>query len=112
MIDIPTNTTELARELRERAQRVNAVQARVGERLQLRSARWIRLTANDIPEFPRLSEEDLRDLTVCTYQVKVATSYIQDKVARQDDELCDGSATSDSRCSKCLYLGPFALKKQ
>jgi len=39
-----------------------------------------------VPNFPRLTLEHLRDLTVGVYQVYLAPSYIQDKIQRDEQE--------------------------
>lgn len=70
---------ELARELLERSQAVNVVQARVEvENLRTRHGRWVQINQNHLPNFPRLTINYLRDLTVGVYQVSLAPSYVQD----------------------------------
>lgn len=40
----------------------------------------------DVPNFPVLTEEYLKDLTVGIYQVQLAPSYIEDKLKRNNEE--------------------------
>lgn len=78
----------LARQLLERAQEPNVVQALVEqENLHTRNAqRWVRLAANQIVDFPILGLDYLKDLTTGVYQIKLSSSYIQDKLQRDEDE--------------------------
>jgi hypothetical protein len=79
---------ELARQLLEKANEVNIVQAFVeAEHLNTRNAqRWVRLNAQHVPDFPILDLHFLRDLTVGIYQIHLAPSYIQDKLQREESE--------------------------
>lgn len=71
-------TVERARQMRARAQVPNVVQARVElENLTRRNAQWRRLE-NQVPNFPRLEIDFLRDLTFGVYQVNLSPGYIQD----------------------------------
>ncbi|XP_062598202.1 uncharacterized protein LOC134259614 [Saccostrea cucullata] len=46
------------------------------EGMDQRSYPWTKIDATDVaPDFPRLSEEEIRELTLGTYQVKLARSY-------------------------------------
>lgn len=45
------------------------------------------MEANYIDDFPRLNLEYLRDITVGTYQLKLAPSYIQDTTQREGIDL-------------------------
>lgn len=77
---------EFARRMIERAREPNVVQQRVEvDNLRRRRAVWRPLRGSQIP-FPRLSLDNLRDLTYGTYQVKLAPSYVQDKIQHEDDE--------------------------
>jgi hypothetical protein len=60
------------------AKQSNAVQQRVeSEGLDSRSCKWIKTNESDT-DFPFISEEQLRDITVGVYQIKLAKSYIQE----------------------------------
>lgn len=78
----------LAHQFLEKAQEPNVVQALVeAENLHTRNAqRWMSLTANQLHDFPILELNLLKDLTTGTYQIKLAPSYIQDKVLGDEDE--------------------------
>ncbi|GLV46425.1 hypothetical protein CBL_20765 [Carabus blaptoides fortunei] len=55
---------------------------------EMRNVQWRRLHHWDIPAFPVLDLEYLRDLTLGVYQVNLAPSYIQDKLIRENvDEI-------------------------
>lgn len=74
---------ELARELLDKSREVNIVQARVeAERMCFRNAQWIHLHEGQLRDFPRLALECLQDLTVGIFQIRLARSYIQDKMQR------------------------------
>ncbi|KAJ8673315.1 hypothetical protein QAD02_004577 [Eretmocerus hayati] len=80
-------TAEAAREVLRRAQLPNAVLATVEEQnLRRRNGQWRRLQQRDFPDFPVLDLPYLRDLTVGVYQVRLAPSYVQDKVHRDNNE--------------------------
>ena len=72
----------------ERARELNIVQALVeAENLHTRNAqRWVRLNAGQIQNFPILTIEQLKDRTFGIYQVKLAPSYVQDKLQREAEE--------------------------
>lgn len=55
------------------------------ENLLRRHGRFVNLENNHVPDFPRLTLEYLRDLTVGTYQLKLAPSYIQDTTQREQN---------------------------
>ncbi|KAM0727894.1 hypothetical protein ACS0PU_005363 [Formica fusca] len=87
LIQMEGANAELAQELLNRSKEVNIVQARVEvERMCTRNAQWIHLQNGQLHDFPRLSLESLRDLTVGTFQVNLAPSYIQDKMQRDGQE--------------------------
>lgn len=44
------------------------------------------MNANQLLDFPVLSEELLRDITTGIYQIKLAPGYVQDKMEREGDE--------------------------
>lgn len=74
----------LAREMLEKSQTINIVQARVeADNLRNRNGRWRKLNQHQVP---RLTLDHLRDLTVGVYQVNLAPSYIQDKIQRDGQE--------------------------
>jgi len=76
----------LARLMLERSRMPNALMARVlGENLHLRRAHWVAMQGVDLPEFPRLPFEYLRDFTFGTYQIKLAPGYVQDRIERDRD---------------------------
>lgn len=79
---------KLARQLLEKANEVNVVQALVeAEHLNTCNAqRWVRLDAHHVPDFPILDLHFLRDLTIGIYQIYLAPSYIQDKLQREELE--------------------------
>lgn len=52
----------------------------------MKNGQWRRLDYRDIPDFPVLDLEYLKDLTVGIYKVNLVRSYIQDKVLRENDE--------------------------
>lgn len=80
-------TVELAREIKRRSEMPNIVQAYVElENLRRRPTQWILVNENVVPDFPILTLEYLRNLTVGVYQVNLAPSYIQDKLDRDGDE--------------------------
>ena len=57
----------------------------ISESLDKRSGRWVKLDALEVaPDFPKLSEDDIRDITLGVYQLKLAKSYT--------DEHLDGKA--------------------
>ncbi|KMQ84738.1 hypothetical protein RF55_17216, partial [Lasius niger] len=81
-------TAELARRMLERARQENRLKIRVEiEHLARRNAMWNRLNANQVPDFPRLEFNYLKDLVMGIYQLSLAPSYIQDKVARDGTEI-------------------------
>lgn len=77
-----------AYQLLARAQEPNVVQALVEtENLHTRNAqRWVKLDANQLNDFPALEIDLLKDITTGIYQLKLAPSYIQDKLQRDEDE--------------------------
>lgn len=74
---------KLAQGMLERARQENRLKIRVEiEHLARRNAMWNRLNANQVPVFLRLEFNYLKDLVMGIYQLSLAPSYIQDKVAR------------------------------
>ncbi|EZA56076.1 hypothetical protein X777_03921 [Ooceraea biroi] len=66
----------------------NVIQALVEiENLNTKNAqRWIRLDAEQLLDFPVLTLDFLKNLTVGVYQIKLAASYVQDKLQRDEEE--------------------------
>lgn len=83
-------SVQLAQEMKRLAQHENVVRARVeNERLHLQripNDRWINLDELALAEFPILTLQYLRDLTIGVYQLKLAPSYIQDTLQRENVE--------------------------
>ncbi|KAL1488844.1 hypothetical protein ABEB36_014639 [Hypothenemus hampei] len=79
---------EMAQALLERRRQPNIVQARVEvKNLYTRNAqRWVRLNAGQIQDFPILTIQELKDLIFGIYQVKLAPSYVQDKLRREAED--------------------------
>ncbi|XP_076085751.1 uncharacterized protein LOC143056545 [Mytilus galloprovincialis] len=50
----------------------------IEEGLDKRSCKWQKIDASSAPSFPRLSEEDIRNITVGVYQLKLAPSYTRE----------------------------------
>lgn len=76
-----------AENLLERSREENRLKVTVeNENLLRRHGRFVSLENNHIPDFPRLTLEYLRDLTVGTYQLKLAPSYIQDTTQRERND--------------------------
>ncbi|KYN15575.1 hypothetical protein ALC57_12197 [Trachymyrmex cornetzi] len=79
-------TVDLAESMRQRALESNVVQARVDvENLRNKRGNWIALEEAQIPLFPQLTPDylrnyHLRNFTCGTYQIGIAPSYIQDNV--------------------------------
>lgn len=72
---------ELARRMFERARQENRLKIRVEmEYLARRNAMWNRLNANQVPDFPRLEFNYLKDLVMGIYQLSLASSYIQEYI--------------------------------
>lgn len=83
-------TADLARVMLERARAPNHLQIRVeAENLARRNAIWSRLNHNHILDFPPLTLDYLRDLTIGIYQIKLSSSYIQDKMLRDQSEILE-----------------------
>ena len=81
------STVDMARQMLLRRHRRNNLQdIIVCNRLQYKCAQWIRLSNGQVPRFPRLSIEYLKDLTLGIYQINLGYSYIQDKLQRDNVE--------------------------
>ncbi|KYQ53566.1 hypothetical protein ALC60_00093, partial [Trachymyrmex zeteki] len=79
---------ERANRMLEKAREPNVVQALVEvQNLRTRNAqRWVPINEGQLIDFPMLDIEYLKNLTVGVYQIKLAPSYIQDNVQRNNDE--------------------------
>lgn len=70
------------------SKQVNALKTHVEDNtLDKRSANWKTITEGDLNDFPRLDEQQLRDLTCGTYQLKLSTSYVQEHIDG-DSQIC------------------------
>lgn len=79
-------TIASAQRMLQKARETNVVQARVEvDNLKTRGKDWVKLSERHVPEFPRLSNQ-LRDITFDTYQIKLSSSYVQDKIERYENE--------------------------
>ncbi|XP_033726743.1 uncharacterized protein LOC117316313 [Pecten maximus] len=69
------------------ASKQNGLQERViSERLDRRTGVWVKLDASEVvPQFPKLSEEDARNITFGVYQLKLAQSYTQEHLTDDGD---------------------------
>ncbi|RLU23819.1 hypothetical protein DMN91_004027 [Ooceraea biroi] len=77
---------EMAQQLLGKAREPNVIQALV-ENLNTKNAqRWIRLDAEQLLDFPVLTLDFLKNLTVGVYQIKLAASYVKDKLQRDEEE--------------------------
>lgn len=89
-ITLPNRNAAFARGVLGRADEVNIVQARVeAEGLRNRRARWRALNQEHFQLFPRLTVEQLHDLTFGTYQILLSPSHIQDTLLRNENEIAD-----------------------
>ena len=83
----------------------NSVQARIekiGKKTKVKD--WVRVDASDadtIPEFPKLTLQDLRNLTFGLYQLKQAKSYTQEHIKEDGSyEMFVGREFQDLICVK------------
>ncbi|CAG7816350.1 unnamed protein product [Allacma fusca] len=105
---------ELANMMKERAGLANLLQERVErERYRLQRAVWTDLTSEEIADFPVLSENDLRSITLGIYQIKQTRSYVaihtsnneyKLQVHRQDAGLIHVKIESRFRANKVHHL--------
>lgn len=66
--------------------KVNSLKAYVEEaHLERRSATWSKVTEAQLEEFPRLTDEQLRELTLGVYQLKLSPFYIQEHLSGECD---------------------------
>lgn len=78
----------LAQIIHEKMNEVNIMKTRVEtESLHRRNAIWNQLNENHAPYFPRLSIGDLTEHTIGIYQIKLAPSYVQDKIDHERIEV-------------------------
>jgi len=75
---------DVAQTLLEQAREPNVIQALVEvDRLDTRNAqRWVNLDAAELRDFPELTIENLQNITIGPYQIKLSRSYVQDKLQR------------------------------
>lgn len=85
LIFMEESNTAVAQQLLERARKPNVIQALVeAENLHTRNAhRWVHLNSVQLLDFPVLTLDFLKDLTVGIYQIRLAPSYVQDKLQRE-----------------------------
>lgn len=84
VININEANVEMANMILDRSRLENGLkQIVLNNNLDRRYGRWSRLTEEHIPNFPRLDMNYLRDLTVGTYQLRLAASYVQDTQHRE-----------------------------
>lgn len=53
--------------------------------LKRMTTRWERASASSVPDFPRLSMENLKRITLGTYQIKIAERYIENHMKKESD---------------------------
>ncbi|KYN09188.1 hypothetical protein ALC57_18701 [Trachymyrmex cornetzi] len=89
LINMREANAQMAQQLLQKAREPNVVKALVeAKNLATRNAqRWVRLSAEEVLDFPVLTLEYLKNLTIRVYQVKFAPSYIRDKQRHEDEEL-------------------------
>jgi len=81
-------TADLAREMLQKARTANNLQNKVlQENLGRCIAIWNTLDHNQVLDFPPLTVNYLRDLTMSICQIELAPSYIQDKLSRDNSEI-------------------------
>uniref|UniRef100_A0ABD2WMH4 DDE Tnp4 domain-containing protein n=1 Tax=Trichogramma kaykai TaxID=54128 RepID=A0ABD2WMH4_9HYME len=87
-IEMEDADEEMAEEMLECSTTENAVQARVEAEglLQRDAQRWVRLSAEQVIDFPELNIEYLKRLTAGVFQIKLAPSYIQDTLQRNNEQ--------------------------
>ncbi|KYN19756.1 hypothetical protein ALC57_07909 [Trachymyrmex cornetzi] len=88
LIHMDEANAALAQRLLEKAKEPNVVQALIEvNNLHTRNAqRWVRLSADQLQDFPVLTLEFLKNLTCGIYQLELSPSYIQDKLQRDQLE--------------------------
>ena len=85
-IDMVEANAELANNILMRRQQINHLQIRAeAENWHLRRAQWVPVNIADVPNFPHLQLNYLKDLTVGTYQIKLAPSYVQDSILQNPE---------------------------
>lgn len=79
-------TSELAKTMLDLVDQPNVVLAKVEvDKLRRKRTGWVDMTAIDLPGFPTLREDYIRNLTLGIYQIKLARSYVHDKVSSESD---------------------------
>ncbi|XP_061170898.1 uncharacterized protein LOC133180371 [Saccostrea echinata] len=82
----PENDVILAAKMKYLASQTNKLQERVeSEGLHRRVKSWTPINAADSLDFPRLSEEDLCNLTIGVYQLKLAKGYTAQHMDEEGD---------------------------
>lgn len=77
-INMQDATEDLAREMLLKSRQANVIQQRVeADGLLRRHGAWEPLDENQIPHFPILNIDDLRNLTFGVFQLRLSPSYIQ-----------------------------------
>ena len=81
-------TIELAREIKDRINNINVVQALVEvDNLARRNAIWERLNEQNVPDFPQFDRHYLKQITLGPYQIELAPSYVQDKFDHESTDI-------------------------
>lgn len=76
----------LGAKMKHLSTQVNSLKAFVEENaLEWKSSKWS--TADGLEDFSKLSEEDLRNITCGTYQLKLSPSYVQEYLGEESDIL-------------------------
>ena len=81
-------TAELAENMLERARVDNPLRDRAIIQARLQTI-WRRLHHHELLDFPILDLNYLRELTIGIYQIKLAPSYIQDTIMRDENEIVE-----------------------
>ena len=89
LLKMESASMKFTQKMLDRAKEPNVIQAfEEVENLPNRNAnRWLRLNELKLNDFPISNIEFLRNLTFSTYQIKLAPSYVQDKIHRENDEV-------------------------
>lgn len=105
---------ELAKKLKALVQKSNTLQKKVEEKLSTRRAIWKAMDDDALEDFPKLSEDHLRDITLGVYQLKQAKSYTQEHLSedgkyefsihKEDDSLIRVRIQSRHTTSKTYFL--------
>lgn len=112
LIDMHGADVELTRTLLRKVRDVNVLQQLVEqENLHRRNRhRWVRLSSDQIQNFPRLTLDFLKELTVGAYQVQLAKSYIKDKLQREQDEVFQIEVVNRHNCNDIPERGIIRVR--